>query len=91
MGGVGLVVVVLLGEAAVVGLLAAGDGFFIEEVGRLAAGVDEMFRQSEVGGVLGDAIELDQGELDFLVAVVAVLLVGGGAENLADVVRRSGS
>ena len=74
---VGLVVLVALGPE-VLRVLAAGAGLGVEIVRLAAALVDEVGGEVEVAAVAGEAVELDEGELDLLVAVVAALLAGSG-------------
>ena len=81
---VGLVVFVAFGPE-VLRVLAAGAGLGVEIVRLAAALVDEVRGEVEVAAVAGEAVELDEGELDLLVAVVAALLAGAGAEGGADV------
>ncbi len=84
-GQVGLIVLVaLLDEGC--GIAAVADRFFGEVVGLLAALVDEELREIEVTAFARDAGQLDEGELDFLVAAVAAALAFAGAEDGVDVV-----
>ena len=66
-------------------LLFAFLALDVEIVRRLAAAfVDEVGGEIEVLLLAGQPIELDQRDLDFLVAVIAALLAGTSAEGLAD-------
>ena len=68
------------------GIFTAGAGFDIKVVGLLATFVDEVPGEIEIALILSRAVELDQCELNFLVAAVAALLAFLGTEHGGDVV-----
>ncbi len=67
-------------------VVSAGLGFLVVVVGLAAALVHEVLRQIQVAALAGVAIELDQRQLELLVAGVAPLLALAVAELLPDVV-----
>src|SRR5690606_37465423 len=71
-------------EAPEVALGAATLAFALEVVRPRAAGVDQAQREIEVAALAGGAVELDEGQFDLLVAVVAALGRAAGAELAVD-------
>ena len=79
--------VVFVGPGPEGGRLFAARDRFLGEVVRLAAAlVDEIGGEIEAAAIAGQPIELDQRQLDFLVAVVAALLACPAPEGSCDVV-----
>ena len=67
--------VILVGLRPIVGRIVAARQRFPGEIVRLAAAlVDEIGSKIEPPLVAGQAVELDEGKLDFLVTAIAALL-----------------
>jgi 2Fe-2S ferredoxin len=82
---VGLIVFVGLGPIG--GRVVAARQRLLGEIMRLTAAlVDEIGGELEPSAVAGEAVELDERELDFLMARIAVPLPGSPAERRGDVV-----
>ena len=84
-GDVGLIV--FAGPRPIGGRVVAARDRLLGEIVRLAAAlVDEIGGEIEPPPVAGETIELDQRELDFLMAGIAPLLSRPGSERRGDVV-----
>ena len=64
-------------------ILAARDRLLVEIVRLAAALVDEKVRKVEIAALVGQAIELHQGELDLRMAAIAAPLVRPGPKAVA--------
>ena len=80
--------VVLIGLGPVIGRIVAARQRFLSEIMRLAPPlVDEIGREFEPPLVAGQAIELDQRELDLLMPGIAALLARSGPEGRGDMIQ----
>ncbi len=68
------------------GAFAAGIAFYIKVMWLDATLIDEICRQIEVLFILGHAIQLDQGQFDFLMSGIAGFLIVTRAKCIADMV-----